>query len=153
MARLKPDADDAIPSGNGIAASLFLKIGHLTGEQRYLDVAEKTLMALWNNINRYPVAHCSLLSALETFLQPPEIIILRGDENFLEEWRKLAAQNTHPDRITLAIPSREKQLPALLSAKSPADDGVLAYPCRGSTCLPAISNINQFHQYLVDPAV
>jgi len=153
MTRLKPDADDAIPSGNGIAASLFLKIGHLTGEQRYLDAAEKTLMALWNNINRYPVAHGSLLSALETFLQPPEIIILRGDENFLEEWRKLAAQNTHPDRITLAIPSREKQLPELLSAKSPPDDGVLAYPCRGSTCLPVISNINEFHQYLVDPAV
>lgn len=35
----------------------------------------------------------------------------------------------------------------------PPDDGVLAYPCRGSTCLPAISDINEFLEYLVDPAV
>ena len=153
MARLKPDTDDAIPSGNGIAASLLIKIGHLTGEQRYLAAAEKTLTALWSNINRYPVAHGSLLSALEFFLHPAEIIILRGSNNVLEEWRKLAVQNPRPDRIVLAIPSAEKQLPVLLSAKSAPDNGVLAYLCRRSICLPAISNINEFSDYLLDSAV
>ena len=147
--RMKPDADDAIPSGNGIAASLFIKIGHLFGKQKYLETAEKTLAALWNDINRYPLGHGSLLSALETFLVPPEIIILRGDKPMLEEWRKLAVNNPRPDRIVLAIPSDAEHLPELLSSKSAPADGVLAYPCLGTTCLPAISDINEFKEYLL----
>lgn len=64
IARLKPDSDGAIPSGNGVAASLYLKIGHLLGEHRYLAAAEKTLTALWRRIKRYPAGHGSLLTAL-----------------------------------------------------------------------------------------
>ena len=148
MTRMKPAADDAIPSGNGIAASLLLNIGHLTGERKYLDAAEKTLTALWDDISGYPLGHGSLLSALETFLQPPEVIILRGDTALLEEWRALAKHNIQPDRLVLAIPSEAEHLPGLLASKSAPAEGVLAYPCTGTVCLPAISDIDEFTQYL-----
>ncbi len=148
LTRIKPDSDDAIPSGNGIAASLLLKVGHLLGEHRYLEAAEKTLRTLWNNINRYPVAHGSLLSALEAYLYPAEIIILRGEKRQLEIWRNLAMQYSHPDRVVLAIPSDAEQLPELLSSKTAPNDGVLAYPCKGTNCLPAISDLDDFNAYL-----
>ncbi len=148
LTRLKPDADDAIPSGNGVAAQILLIVGHVIGKQRYLDAAEKTLRVLWNNINRYPVGHGSLLSALEACLHPPEIIILRGEKSLLEPWRELAKQYTHPDRVVLSIPSDTEQLPQLLSSKKVPDDGVLAYPCRGTSCLPPVSDIEDFRKYL-----
>ncbi|MDX2478635.1 MAG: thioredoxin domain-containing protein [Gammaproteobacteria bacterium] len=148
MTRMKPAEDDAIPSGNGIAASLLLNIGHLTGERKYLDAAEKTLTAFWNDISGYPLGHGSLLSALETFLQPPEVIILRGDTALLEKWRALAKHNIQPDRLVLAIPSEAEHLPGLLASKSAPAEGVLAYPCTGTICLPAISDIDEFTQYL-----
>jgi len=151
LTRLKPDADDAIPSGNGVAAQILLIVGHVIGERSYLDAAEKTLRVLWNSINRYPVAHGSLLSALETHLSPPEIIILRGEEGLLETWRKLATQSTMPNRIVLAIPSEVGQLPGLLSSKTAPEAGVLAYLCRGTSCLPPVSDIDDFREYLSEP--
>lgn len=71
----------------------------------------------------------------------------------LEEWRKLANKYNRPDRIVLAIPSDAEQLPQLLSSKSAPDAGVLAYPCRGTVCLQSISNIDEFQEYLLDPAL
>jgi uncharacterized protein YyaL (SSP411 family) len=148
LIRMKPDADDAIPSGNGIAANLLLKIGHLIGEQRYLGAAEKTLTALWNNINRYPEGHGSLLTALESYLNPPEIIVLRGEESLLEVWRKLAKEHTRANRIVLPVPAGATDLPELLASKKPPADGILAYPCQGLSCNPEISGMDEFREYL-----
>ncbi|MEA1888726.1 MAG: thioredoxin domain-containing protein [Pseudomonadota bacterium] len=149
ITRIKPDADDAIPSGNGIAARILFILGQITAEQRYLDAAEKTLRALWNNINHHPLAHGSLLTALEAYLYPAETIILRGEESLLETWRKLAAQSATPNRVVLAIPSEAGQLPGLLSSKIAPGDGVLAYPCRGTSCLPPIAELDEFREYLL----
>ena len=52
--RPKPAGDDAIPSGNGIAAQVLLKLGHLLGETKYLDAAERTLTALGGAVAQYP---------------------------------------------------------------------------------------------------
>lgn len=148
LSRIKPDTDDAIPSGNGIAAQLLLQIGLVTGEQRYLAAAENTLRALWKNINRFPVGHSSLLSALEYYLKPPDIIILRGKGDRLEEWRLLAKQFSRHDQIILAIPDNAENLPVLLAAKESSEKGVIAYPCQGSSCYPAITDKEEFQKYL-----
>ncbi len=41
--RPKPGHDNAMPSGNGIAAFALQRLGHLLGEARYLEAAERTL--------------------------------------------------------------------------------------------------------------
>ena len=61
LQRPKPAGDDAIPSGNGVAAQALLRLGHLLGETRYLDAAERTLMASaapWRSIPRLTAACC-----------------------------------------------------------------------------------------------
>jgi uncharacterized protein YyaL (SSP411 family) len=75
--RPKPAGDDAIPSGNGIAAQVLLKLGHLLGETRYLDAAERTLAALQAAVAQYPSAHCGLLLALDEYLNPSQTVIIR----------------------------------------------------------------------------
>ncbi|MGB5577824.1 MAG: thioredoxin domain-containing protein, partial [Woeseiaceae bacterium] len=52
--RPKPLADEAVPSGNGIAAFALQRLGFLLGETRYLDAVERTLRASWRAISEYP---------------------------------------------------------------------------------------------------
>ena len=43
--RPKPMNDDALPSGNGVGATVLGRLGHLLGETRYLKAAERVLRA------------------------------------------------------------------------------------------------------------
>src|SRR5580704_11971117 len=63
--RSKTFADESVPSGNGFAASTLCRLGLLLGETRYLDAAERTVLAAWAAIQEYPQAHMSLVNALD----------------------------------------------------------------------------------------
>ncbi|HEY7379537.1 MAG TPA: thioredoxin domain-containing protein, partial [Steroidobacteraceae bacterium] len=92
MHRSKTFSDDSLPNGNAVAARVFGRAGHLLGETRYLEAAERTLRAGWAQLERYPQGHAALLNALEEHLEPLEIVIVRGAEGELRRWRdELAA--------------------------------------------------------------
>ena len=138
--RSKTFSDDAIPSGNGIAAFTLQRLGHLLGEPRYLAAAERTLRAAWPALEKQPLAHVTLLSALEELLQPPEIVILRGEATAIEIWRRELARMFVPRRLVLAIPADAGDLPAALADKAPRGEAV-AYICRGSTCSAPVESL------------
>ncbi len=132
--RMKPFSDDAIPSGNGIAAGVLLRFGHLLGEPRYLAAAERTLAAAWPVLSRHPQGHATLLNALEELLHPPQVVLIRGTAGAVLSWQRELAQVYAPRRIVLGIPADATQLPAALADKPARDGSTLAYVCRGSTC-------------------
>ncbi len=68
--RPKPPHDDALPSGNGVAAQVLLKLGRLTGEERYRHAAERTLHWAWPTLRQIPTACSALLMALADDLEP-----------------------------------------------------------------------------------
>lgn len=70
LARTKPLADEAMPSGNGVAAFALARLGYLLAEPRYLDGAARTLEIGWRALAEFPQRHCSLLNALEEWLDP-----------------------------------------------------------------------------------
>jgi uncharacterized protein YyaL (SSP411 family) len=140
MHRPKPLSDDATPSGNGIAAFALQRLGFLLGESRYLDAAEKTLKSAWPALEEYPHGHVSLITALEEHQQHPEIIIIRGDIDDIDNWRASAARLYAPRRLVFAIPGDETGLPGALADRKPVDDETIAYRCVGSHCsLPITS--------------
>ncbi|MGH8228341.1 MAG: thioredoxin domain-containing protein [Steroidobacteraceae bacterium] len=127
-------ADDATPSGNGVAALVLARMGYLLGSTRYLEASERILRAAWSAVEARPAAHVSLLLALEEHLHPPQIVILRGESPELERWRAELAKRRAPHRIVLAIPATETpSLPAALAEKAPRGRAV-AYVCRGTVC-------------------
>ncbi len=139
MHRPKPLADEAMPSGNGVAAFSLQRLGFLLGEPRYLDAAEKTLRAAWQAMEEYPHGHVSLLTALEEYLQHPEIIVIRGGEE-AERWRDSAARLYAPRRLVFAIAADAGELPGALADRVPIDGATVAYRCVGSRCsLPLTS--------------
>lgn len=145
--RPKPMSDEAIPSGNGIAAQVLLRLGHLLGEPRYIDAALNILQLAWNDINQYPYAHCALLTALEEYLYPPELIILRGDKEEMQPWFDAANKAYHPDRMVFAIPATGDTLPGQLDKKVTGET-VQAYCCKGMSCQPPLDRLENFVDFL-----
>jgi uncharacterized protein YyaL (SSP411 family) len=136
--RPKPWLDESLPSGNGVAARALLRLGHLLGEPRYLDAAERTLRAAWPTLSQYAEGCCTLLLALDEFLRPRTHVVLRADEAEAARWRE-ALQRLDDDRADVyRIPPEAADLPALLAAQAHRPGGV-AYVCRGRECLAPAS--------------
>ncbi|HXS80245.1 MAG TPA: thioredoxin domain-containing protein [Gammaproteobacteria bacterium] len=128
----KPFADEAVPAGNGIAALALIALGHLLGEQRYLDAAERTVRAAAHTIESYPDAHATLLRALHELLEPPKLVVLRGTPEELVPWQRKLASAYEPHRLAFAIPNDAK-LTGLLAQRTPRERAV-GYVCEGMTC-------------------
>jgi uncharacterized protein YyaL (SSP411 family) len=145
--RPKTLMDESLPAGNGVAAFVLQRLGHLLGEQRYLDAAERTLKAAWDNILRTPYAHNTLLDAVEEYLYPPQTIVVRGKADAVAVWNKQHAAVYAPRRLLFAIPDDVQDLPGLLRERS-AQGEFVAYVCEGHQCRPAVTEAAQLSQLL-----
>ena len=132
--RTRPMADEALPSGNGIAIFALQRLGFLLGETRYLDAAERGLKAAWSALSDYPHGHVTLLNALDEYTQHPEVIVIRGDKDEAERWSESASRLYAPARLVYAIPSGEQGLPGALNDRAARDGETLAYRCVGTHC-------------------
>jgi uncharacterized protein YyaL (SSP411 family) len=139
--RSKTFSDEAIPSGNGAAASVLCRLGLLLGEARYLTAAERTLKAAWPSLLQYPQAHTSLLNALEDYLAPMQILIIRGPLSEANRWSSILGAAYAPTRMIFAIPSDAAELPPALAEKR-AGAQTLAYLCTGATCSAPLSSVD-----------
>ena len=145
--RTKAFADEATPSGNGIAASVLCKAGYLLGDLRYLDAAERTLMAAWPALQRYPQGHVSLITALEDFLHSSQIVIIRGEAHEAQQWEQQLSRLYAPRRLLFAIPADAPNLPAALADKR-AHGATTAYLCTGMTCSAPINDLGELARAL-----
>jgi uncharacterized protein YyaL (SSP411 family) len=136
--RPKPFIDESLPAGNGIAARALLKLGHLLGEARYLDAAERSLRAAWASLVDLPHACCAMVSALDEYLQPRTIVVLRADDGEVEHWRSALAHADAGNADRWCIPPAAA-LPGILARQSHMPGGI-AYVCRGTECLPPITD-------------
>jgi len=150
--RPKPLTDEATPSGNGIAATVLGRLGHILGESRYLDAAERTLRAAWSAVTNLPYAHDALLSALEDQLYPPQLIVVRGEPAALKEWQARLNYHYAPRRIALAIPNDATELRGTLAHCIPRGE-VCAYVCSGTSCSEPISALDELESHLIETEV
>jgi uncharacterized protein YyaL (SSP411 family) len=138
--RTKPLGDEAVPSGNGIAALALQRLGHLVGEPRYLAAAERTLKLAADSIGRMPYAHATLLFALDEWLDPPETLVIRAGDERIDAWRRETQRGYRPRRFVLGIPTEESQLPGTLAAMVPGERPRI-YRCRGTHCEPPTESL------------
>lgn len=137
--RPKSFADESHPAGNGVAALALLRLGHLVGEQRYLDAAERTLEAAAGVLRKYPHGHGTLLLALAEYLQPAELLIIRGRAEALPQWSE-TARRQRADWHVYAIPDSVAELPGVLARPS-TEAGEIAYLCGPGGCRAPIRSL------------
>ena len=138
--RPKPGYDSATSSGNGVAAYALQRLGHLTGEPRYLAAAERTLQLFYPALLQHPHGYASLLMALEEAIAPPRVVVLRGPEVQMREWRRVLDQAYLPATLILAIAEGVTGLSPLLDKKG-IPGAVNAWVCQGVICLAPMDKL------------
>ncbi|MGB1108927.1 MAG: thioredoxin domain-containing protein [Gammaproteobacteria bacterium] len=148
IVRSRTFADDAMPSGNGVATRALIRLGHLLGEARYLAVAERAIKAAWPQMVSAPMQHGAMLIALEDYLNPPQQIVLRGDTDEMDDWLERTDRAYAPGRQAFAIPSEAALLPGVLAQRTPPESGVLAYVCTGTACDMPFKDLAELRPWL-----
>jgi hypothetical protein len=147
--RVKTGHDSAMPSGNGAAAFALQRLGHATGETRFLEAANRTLRLYFHDVERQPGGFATLLMALEEALVPPVLLILRGPETQLYEWKRRIAGKPWPWVMSFALPEHAVALPAALD--KPHRKGVNAWVCSGVKCLEPMDDFSCLERVCKSP--
>lgn len=145
--RSKSFMDDSLPSGNGTAAYVLGKLGHLLGDTRYLQASESALRAAWPSIERYPSAHNALLHALDEHISPGKRVIIIGDATSVNTWRETYRENHNPFNNLMFLPKNIAELPGILGEYK-VDKTPVAYICEGHSCQEPIFNLDLIHKKL-----
>ncbi len=148
--RPKPIHDNATASGNGVAARMLARLGHVTGELRYLDGAERALQAFYDALARQPGGCASLAMTLAEQLAPPATVVVRGDPADLKTWRQALACLHLPDAMVFTLPTSVTGLPPALD--KPCNGRTQAWVCHGRQCLAPIDDLDTLKSMLM-PAV
>jgi uncharacterized protein YyaL (SSP411 family) len=135
IARTKDPQDNAVPSGNSMAATALLRLAKLTGREEFLTRAETTLRLFHRLLADYPMAAGQWLTALDFYLGPVQEFAVVGDPANVETRRVLRTirGGFRPNRVVaLKAPGTESGLP-LLAGKT-ANGTVTTYLCENFTC-------------------
>jgi uncharacterized protein YyaL (SSP411 family) len=139
--RPKSWPDEAMPSGNAIAALALHRLGLLTGRQAYIQTAEKALQSVADNINQNPFHAASFVALLEAVNRPPYQIILRGKPAMLAQWRAQILPRLKPDQMAYFIPYDAKDLPQEIAQRL-SDKPISAWICEGFSCRPPMHELD-----------
>jgi len=140
--RPKVYSDEAIPAGNGIAAKSLSRLGHLIGNTKYIDSSERCIQNAWTHIISYPAAHSAMLHAVEEYLYPATIIIIRGtNKERTTDFLDICSKHYKPNLLYFNIPDTiNNNLVSSIFDKYQSDQQCIAYVCTGKACSPAIND-------------
>ena len=147
--RVKAIDDNAIPSGNGVAARALWRLSKITGDSELADVAEKTIKTFYGSMEKNPAGCASLLSALHLYLSPSPTVFLIGDIKECLAWRRAIERALAADALVFILPSElsdDENLPQMLRAllpSQPLHNGARAYVCLDTSCLPPVESLDE----------
>ena len=145
LARPKDGEDNAMPSGNSLAAMNLLRLAALMEIPRYRRKAEDILGGFAGKMKRYPLAFPQMLVALDFLLSGPrELVVISPSGGTGGELARAARSAFLPHKVLLAAPDRGpdraelEALSPLLEGRGLKEGGEAAYVCRQGACgLPA----------------
>src|SRR5439155_14476161 len=99
VAGVKDSQDNAVPSGNGMAAHALARLGAITGQVNLLGKAYATLEAMSGQLEKFAMASGQALLALDFVLGPShEVVIVDGGGSSVDDSRR----EPHSPRASLA---------------------------------------------------
>ncbi|MDQ7096987.1 thioredoxin domain-containing protein [Desulfosporosinus sp. PR] len=150
LVRPKESYDGALPSGNSITALNLLRLGRLTGEERWEKRAEELLESFRPVLEEQPSGYTAFLQALQFALHSSQELILAGPLNsaqlsemrqvFFSDFRPYASILCHEGTLETIVPwlrdyPREATQPA-------------AFLCENFTCQRPVHTIEEFKNLL-----
>ena len=155
IVRSKDYFDNAIPSGNSVAAEVLLKLSVLTGDEKYTRFATAIFRLVSSSIRRYPSAFGRALCALDFFLNAPKEIVIIGEQE-AEETRSLLREvwtRFIPNKVVVTAEESEtakSELIPLLQERSKINGKATAYVCENFACQQPVNEASELARQLED---
>ncbi|MDQ3938042.1 MAG: thioredoxin domain-containing protein, partial [Chloroflexota bacterium] len=109
ITRPKGLQDNALPSGNAMAACVLLRLAALTGDGRYRSAAEGTLRLVTSVAHRYPTAFAQWLIGFQLALAQIDEVAIVGDPTSAETAALLAVVRLAYRPTTVVAASAEPE--------------------------------------------
>ena len=135
---------------NSVMASALTRLSHVTGEEKYRDVAERSLRLFAADYERYGIMAAAYALALEAHVSGPVTITIvgpRSTEGF-EKFR-LEALRTFASRRSMLYLDTSRDQGRIEKLGYKADDSATAYVCVGKTCGPPLKDPSQIEASLL----
>lgn len=151
VVRRKDFIDNAIPSGNSMAAELLLRLAKLTGNDAYRSEAARVFQIMAAAMEQQPTGFGRMLSALDDLLAPSQEVVVFGSlddprtQLLLEEVRSHYLPHTV---LALGEPESENPLP-LLEGRTLVDGQPAAYVCENYACKLPVTSVEALRELLV----
>ena len=150
VVRRKDFIDNAIPSGNSLAAETLLRLAVFTGTQEYRNQAAQILLVMKEAMTRQPTGFGRLLCALNTFLSPSQEVAIVGDPAAAETQALVrAVQRRYLPNTVLAFKrSGEASLLPLLENRDLVGGKAAAYVCENYACQLPVTEVQALEKLL-----
>ena len=145
--RTKPGPDGATPSGNGVAAGALIAFGHLAGELRYVNAAERCVRLFAPMLGESPFGWSTLLAAMADLESPPTAVLIDGDGDEALAWQRALEARYRPTVRIFSL-AGIAELPSALAKGARPAKGAVAWVCRGTHCLPPIDALSELEREL-----
>jgi len=137
--RPKDLQDNAVPSGNSVAAAVLLELSLLTGNGDYWTLAERSIGTMAKFMRQYPTGFGQWLNAASFMLSEPREIALIGSEEELGPLLRVVRNEFRPFQVTAAADEGHTALPLLENRTKVAERGT-AYVCRRFVCQTPVTD-------------
>lgn len=151
---IKTFYDGAIPSGNSVAAMIFLKLGRITGKPELEREGWKILEGASGIIGNSPSAYTFLLTAVDFAIGPTkEIVIAAKSEREAGDFLQVLNAHLLPESIVLFRPEKPEsqslfRLAPWLEPLSPIGGKATVYLCENYTCHLPITSVEELKEAL-----
>ncbi|WP_159518164.1 thioredoxin domain-containing protein [Sunxiuqinia indica] len=121
--------DNVIPASNSVMANNLIRLGHLTANQDYLKIAERTVSKMIDDFKNYPGGYSNWLHVALDFTDKHFEVVIAG-EDAIEKLKKL--QENYLPNCLFCAGTTDKQLPLLENRI--VNGKTLIYICQNNTC-------------------
>jgi hypothetical protein len=144
VTRPKDVQDNAIPSGNAMAAGVLLRLHALTGEPAYRVAADRALRTVVPYVARYPTGFAQWLVAMDVAVRPIIEIAVAGSPDAPETLVLLAEarRGYRPGQVLAVAADPAASAIPLLENRLAIDGRPTAYVCRGFVCRLPVTTVD-----------
>ena len=148
IVRSKTAYDGAIPSGNSVAVMNMVKLTRITGNTKWAELAEKTMRAFSEDVNRTPTGYTLMLTGFMFDTQNSKEIVIVGDSRNRNTIKFLHTIRTSyaPHKVLLfkdtsVSENRLEQFANWTSTQNSINGKPTAYVCKNFACNQPTSDI------------
>jgi hypothetical protein len=152
VTRPKDVQDNAVPSGNAMAAGVLLRLHAWTGDGTYRAAAERAIRTVVPYVARYPTGFAQWLTAMDLALRPiVELAIVGGlDDPTTTALIAEGRRGFRPGQVLALAADPAGSAVPLLDGRIALDGRPTAYVCQGFVCRRPVTSPGDLRAALDD---